>query len=136
MKITKEDRTMVKFLIQNKSHYKDKKIRNKTIWGIGERAIVLVDSTQSGDGYCGIRRYEGEKEFHNYFKKINNKNSFDDGIELAKEILRKFPSPQEEQHQRLLKVLFQSESLLSNKTLEDRLNDKVYLERLRMAYGD
>lgn len=94
-KISKEDRELCKFLIENKNCYKGKKIRGLDIWGIGKNAITLgnirieafTDGTPTG---CGPIRQCDNKEFHNFFKKINKKNSFDDGVQLAKEIIKEY----------------------------------------------
>ena len=93
--ITPKERELCKFLIINKQCYKGKKIRGLDIWGIGNNAITLgnvsieafTDGTPNGSG--PIHQCHN-KEFHNFFKKINKENSFDDGVQLAKEIIEKY----------------------------------------------
>lgn len=92
---SKSDREIIQFLFENKYCYLGKKIRGLDIWGIGKHAITLgnisinahSDGTPTG---CGPIRQCHNKKFHNYYRKMKNKNSFDDGIELAKEIIQKY----------------------------------------------
>lgn len=89
------DRELIRFIYENKSCYTGKKIRGLDIWGIGPQAITLgnisinahSDGTPTG---CGPIRQCHNKEFHNFFRKIKRENSFDDGIELAKEIIQEY----------------------------------------------
>ena len=85
-------RFVTQWVFENKGCYKGKKIRGLDIWGIGKSAITLGE-VKCGDGYRdpGFPSIWCEKkEFHNFFQKINKKNSFDDGIEVAKEIIDEY----------------------------------------------
>ena len=85
-------RELAKFLYENKYCYIGKQIRGLDIWGIGTQAITL-GNTKTGDGYTGPDTpniWCENKKFHNFFRKINNENSFSDGLELAEEIVQKY----------------------------------------------
>ncbi len=90
--LTKEDEELYNFILENKFSYIGKTIRGLDIWGIGKYAIT-IGNIKTGDGYgCGTpNRWCDKKQFHNFFgKKIKNSNSFDDGLELAKEIIQEY----------------------------------------------
>lgn len=66
-----------KEVVENSSTYKGWKIRGKTIFGIGEKSICLIDET-------------GKKDFHWFILPKNmvfKENAHPDGFELAKEII-------------------------------------------------
>lgn len=127
-KLTPAQKRMIKFLQKNKTHYKDSFIEGKQVWGIGPKAITLVDRVVSGDGYLFYRHYEGEKEFHNF--------QFGDGAELAEEILTSIESPYQKWRKTILRAVAESEAQLINSSIQERIDDKYYISRLKMAYGD
>lgn len=90
-KLTPEERNFCKKLIKNKGHYLDKEIDGKGIWGIGPNAITLYDEVfPAHEHHAHMRTHAGKQYFHNYFKKINKSNSFDDGVEFAYKIVDKY----------------------------------------------
>lgn len=90
-KLTPEERNFCKKLIKNKGYYLDKEINGKGIWGIGPNAITLYDEVfPAHEHHAHMRTHAGKQYFHNYFKKINKPNSFDDGVELAYKIVDKY----------------------------------------------
>lgn len=88
-------RELARFLYENKYCYIGKQIRGLDIWGIGTQAITLgnVSINAHSDGTptgLGPIRQCHNKKFHNFFKKVNNENSFSDGLELAEEIVKEY----------------------------------------------
>lgn len=84
-KLTPEELEIRNHVIKRKHRYRNKTINGKKVWGISYKAIVLVDDIDI-DPNTGRRWVIGKKDFHNFFKKINNSTS-DDGIELAKKLI-------------------------------------------------
>lgn len=64
--------------------FRDLKIRDKVIWGIGPKAITLVDGVGYNEEYYYPRYSIGEKKFFNYKQKPAESK------ELAEEILDKY----------------------------------------------
>ena len=90
-KITQEIDDDIKYLIENNYNYHDCEINGKIVWGIGKNAITLVDKTFYDHSYYHPRGYIGEKTFHRFKEgKIKNKNSFNDGIEIGKKLIKQY----------------------------------------------
>lgn len=93
LKITPGDRELFKFLSNKRIKNKilDKEIDGKRIWGIGKKAITLVDGI-TYDYSCEHPRVAiGSKDFHNFKKEgIKNKHTSYDGIEIMRKIAKKY----------------------------------------------
>lgn len=85
-KLTPEELEIRKEVVKNKYHYRNKSIDGKKVWGISYKAIVLVNDIDI-DPETGRRWIIGTKDFHNFFRKINDSTS-DDGIEIAKKLIK------------------------------------------------
>ena len=80
----------IKRFVMNKYRYRGAKIRGKQVWGIGDGAIVLVDKIVFNEECAHPRDYLGRKTFHNYFYKTGKKSSYDDGIEIMRELKEQY----------------------------------------------
>lgn len=80
----------IRKFVRNKSHYKDVRIRGKEVWGIDNAAIVLVNEVTYDEKCARQRGYRGRKEFHNYFYKTGKPSSYDDGIEIMRELKEEY----------------------------------------------
>lgn len=91
-KLTKDEIELRNFMVKNKGAYRGAPIRDLEVWGIGLKAITL-GHIMSNDGYgkaSETNTWCNNKEFHNYTKKINKENSFDDGISVLEELIDKY----------------------------------------------
>ena len=83
----KEDEAR-KQVVENASCYKGLKIRGKTIFGIGDKSICLIDE-------------DGKKDFHWFIlpkHMLFKENTHGDGFELAKEIISAHDFISDERH--------------------------------------
>lgn len=71
-------------LLESDRKFYDLPIRNKKIWGIGEKAIVLVDDIIYDHDCEHPRGHRGKKEFFNF------KNQREEALKLGREILEKY----------------------------------------------
>lgn len=93
LKITPGDRELFKFLSDRriKNRILDKEFNGKRIWGIGKKAITLVDGITYDYGCEHPRAAIGSKDFHNFKKEgIKNKHTSYDGIEIMRKIAKKY----------------------------------------------
>lgn len=80
----------IRKFVMKKHRYRNVKIRGKQVWGIGYGAITLVDKIVFNKECAHPRNYLGKKTFHNYFYKTGKKSSYDDGIEIMRELKDKY----------------------------------------------